>query len=135
MIDERRQGYRKETRSGHLARRAMSARAALEGVWTLGGGEPQALERIELVGEEPALPSVFPIGVAASACIGAAGLAASELCRLRAGAAQPVRVAMRNAAVAYRSEHYLRVDGGKVAGPDRLSLPAAPLGSHPCEWA
>ena len=100
-------------------RRAVSARAALEGVWALGGGDPRALERVELAGEEPALPSVFPIGVAASACIGAAGLAASELWRLRAGAGQPVRVAMRNAAVAYRSEHYLRVDGEKVAGPDR----------------
>ena len=63
---------------------------------------------------------MFPIGVAASACIGAAGLAASELWRLRTGGeAQPVRVAMRNAAVAYRSEHYLRVDGARVAGPDR----------------
>ena len=100
-------------------RRAVSARAALEGVWALGGGDPRALERVELAGEEPALPSVFPIGVAASACIGAAGLAASELWRLRAGAAQPVRLAMRNAAVAYRSEHYLRIDGGRVAGPGR----------------
>ena len=100
-------------------RRAVTAREALEGVWALGGGDPRALERIELAGEEPALPSVFPIGVAASACIGAAGLAASELWRLRAGTAQPVRVEMRNAALAYRSEHYLRVGGAKVAGPDR----------------
>ena len=113
MIDELRQGYKEPVRQ------AGSARAALEGLWSLAGGDPRALGRVELAGAEPALPSVFPIGIAASACIGAAGLAASELWRLRTGAAQPVRVAMRNAAIAYRSEHYLRIDAAKVAGPDR----------------
>ena len=97
----------------------VSARTALERLWSLADCDRQALERIELTGEEPALPSVFPVGTAASACIGAAGLAASELWRLRTGTAQPVRVAVRNAAIAYRSEHYIRVDGAPVAGPDR----------------
>ena len=115
MIDERRQEYK----STGAEQGAVSARAALEGIWALAGGDPAALERMELSGEEPVLPSVFPVGTAASACIGAAGLAASELWRLRTGAAQPVRSAMWNAAVAYRSEHYLRVDGERVAGPDR----------------
>ena len=115
MIDERRQEYKLTGTEPE----AVSARAALEEVWSLARGDPAALERIELTGEEPALPSVFPIGIAASACIGAAGLAASELWRLRAEAAQPVRVEMRDAAIAYRSEHYLRIDGAKVAGPDR----------------
>ena len=115
MIDERRQEYKLAV----AERGTVSARAALEGVWSLAGGDPAALERAELAGAEPVLPSVFPVGTAASACIGAAGLAASELWRVRAGKAQPVRVAMRDAAVAYRSEHYLRIDGEKVAGPDR----------------
>ena len=88
-------------------------------MWSLAGGDAAALERIELTGEEPALPSVFPVGTAASACIGAAGLAASEIWRLRTGVTQPVRLAMRDAAIAYRSEHYLRVGGARVAGPDR----------------
>ena len=96
-----------------------TARGALELLWSLADLDREALERIELSGEEPALPSVFRIGTAASACIGAAGLAASELWRLRTGAAQPVRVAMRHAAVAYRSERYLRVDGAPVEGPHR----------------
>ena len=100
-------------------RRSVSARAALERLWSLADCDPGALERIELTGEEPALPSVFPIGTAANACIGAAGLAASELWRLRTGVAQPVRVAMRSAAVAYRSERYLRIDGAPVEGPHR----------------
>ena len=98
---------------------AATARGALEVLWSLADLDREALDRIELTGEEPALPSVFRIGTAASACIGAAGLAASELWRLRTGAAQPVRVAMRHAAVAYRSERYLRVDGAPVEGPHR----------------
>ena len=100
-------------------RRAVPVRDALEGLWFSSDCDRRALDRIELTGTEPALPSVFPIGTAASACIGAAGLAASELWRLRTGDAQPVRVAMRNAAIAYRSERYLRIDGSPVEGPHR----------------
>lgn len=100
-------------------RPTVSARAALERLWSLADCDSRALERIELTGEEPVLPSVFPIGTAASACVGAAGLAASELWRLRTGTAQPVRVAMRHAAIAYRSERYLRIDGAPVEGPHR----------------
>ena len=96
-----------------------TARSALERLWSLADLDREALERIELTGEEPALPSVFPIGTAASACVGAAGLAASELWRLRTGVAQPVRVAMRHAAIAYRSERYIRIDGVPVEGPHR----------------
>ena len=103
----------------HPDRRTTSALAALEDIWALADCAPAALERIELTGEEPALPSVFPVGTAASACVGVAGLAASELWRLRGGAAQPVRVAMRDAAIAYRSERYLRIDGAPVEGPHR----------------
>ena len=96
-----------------------TARSALERLWSLADLDREALERIEFAGEEPALPSIFPIGTAASACIGAAGLAASELWRLRTGAAQSVRVAMRHAAIAYRSERYLRIDAAPVEGPHR----------------
>ena len=100
-------------------RSAVPAHEALEGLWSLADCDRHVLDRVELTGAEPALPSVFPIGTAASACIGAAGLAASELWRLRTGEAQPVRVAMRHAAIAYRSEHYLRIDGSPVEGPHR----------------
>ena len=100
-------------------RRPASARTELERLWSLADADRQALERVDLTGEEPVLPSVFPIGTAASACIGAAGLAASELWRLRTGTAQSVRVAMRNAGIAYRSERYLRIDEAPVDGPHR----------------
>ena len=108
-----------DPRLTHSDRTTTSARSVLARLWSLAAFDRRALDRIDLTGEEPALPSVFPIGTAASACIGAAGLAASELWRLRTGSAQPVRVAMRHAAIAYRSERYLRIEGAPVEGPHR----------------
>jgi crotonobetainyl-CoA:carnitine CoA-transferase CaiB-like acyl-CoA transferase len=57
------------------------------------------------------LPSSFAVGTAAQATIGAAALAAAELWQLRSGRRQRVSVEMRNAAIEFRSERYLRVDG------------------------
>jgi len=87
------------------------ARAALESLWSLAGGEPAALERVTLSGDDPALPSTFRVGTAAQVSIAAAGLAAAELWRLRTGRAQAVAVELRDAALEFRSERYLRVDG------------------------
>ncbi len=90
-----------------------SASDALREIWSLGGGDPAALERVSLTGAEPALPSSFAVGTAAQASIAAAGLAAAELWRLRTGRAQSVSVDMRAAAIEFRSERYLRVGGGE----------------------
>ena len=69
------------------------------------------------------LPSTFAVGTAAQATIAASALAASELWRLRSGRQQRVSVDMRDAAIEFRSERYMRVDGGppkelwdKIAG-------------------
>src|SRR5262249_7354154 len=62
--------------------------------------------RTEVVGEEPALPSIFPVGT-----VGATLAAAAEFWRLRGGPHSPVKVDMRAAAISFRSERYLRVDG------------------------
>ncbi len=70
---------------------------------------------VELTGAEPALPSSFAVGTAAQASIAAAALAASELWRLRTGRRQSIRVDMRAAAIEFRSDHYVRVDGKPVA--------------------
>lgn len=100
----------------------MTSRAALEEVWSIGGGERAALEYVTLTGREPALPSSFAVGVMAQASIAASALAAAEFWRLRAGCRQAVSVDMRHAAVEFRSEHYMRVPGvdprawDKVAG-------------------
>jgi len=83
----------------------------LRQVWSLGGGDPQALERVSLTGEEPALPSSFRVGTAAQVSIASAGLAAAELWKLRSGRPQRVAVDMRAAALEFRSERYLRIVG------------------------
>jgi crotonobetainyl-CoA:carnitine CoA-transferase CaiB-like acyl-CoA transferase len=85
--------------------------AALAELWGLGGGEPGALDRVVLTGADPVLPSSFRIGAAAQASIAAAGLAAAEFDRQRSGRAQWVSVDMRHAAIEFRSERYLRVNG------------------------
>ncbi len=80
-------------------------------LWRLATGDAAALDCLKLTGNAPVLPSSFRIGAAAQASIAAAGLATAEL-RHHAGARrQLVGVDMRHAAVEFRSEHYLTVDG------------------------
>jgi crotonobetainyl-CoA:carnitine CoA-transferase CaiB-like acyl-CoA transferase len=87
-----------------------SPREALVDVWARVGGDPTGLEQISLAGDDLVLPGIFRVGTAAAATIGAAGLAAAELWRLRTGRRQAVTLDTRAAAVAFRSERYLRVD-------------------------
>ncbi|TMJ89850.1 MAG: CoA transferase [Alphaproteobacteria bacterium] len=87
------------------------ARRALAEIWRAGGQSEAAFEAIDLTGAEPVLPSSFPVGSAAQATIAAAALAAGELWRLRTGRHQRISVDMRSAAIEFRSERYLRVDG------------------------
>ncbi|AJY41632.1 CoA transferase [Burkholderia humptydooensis] len=89
----------------------MTPRHALTHLWHLAGGDPAALERVDLDGGDPCLPSVHRIGTLAAASIAAAGLAAAECDRVRTARAQRVRVSVRHALAAFRSERYLRVDG------------------------
>ena len=83
----------------------------LADLWSRGGGAPDALERARLTGAEPALPSSFRIGAVAQATIAAAGLAATELQRLRRGYTQTLSVDMRHAAAEFRSERHMRLAG------------------------
>jgi crotonobetainyl-CoA:carnitine CoA-transferase CaiB-like acyl-CoA transferase len=85
----------------------------LAGLWRAAGLDETALRQGELPGAEPVLPSSFAVGTAAQATIAASALAAAELWRLRGGRRQRVGVDMRQAAIAFRSEHYLRIDGRK----------------------
>ena len=80
-------------------------------LWSDAGLDDAALEDVAFTGGEPVLRSSFAVGTAAQATIGAAALAAAELWRLRTGRRQRVSVEMRNAAIEFRSERYLRVDG------------------------
>jgi crotonobetainyl-CoA:carnitine CoA-transferase CaiB-like acyl-CoA transferase len=83
----------------------------LADLWRAAGQDDAALGEVEFTGAEPVLPSSFAVGTAAQATIGATALAAGELWRLRSGGRQRVRVDMRAAAIEFRSERYLRVNG------------------------
>ncbi|HEX2888876.1 CoA transferase, partial [Vineibacter terrae] len=105
-----------------------TATEILADLWQVAGGHARALDDVVLTGAEPALASSFRVGAAAQASIAAATLAAAELWRLRTGRRQRVSVDMRHAAVAFRSERYLRVAGrpatelwDKIAGTYRCA--------------
>lgn len=84
----------------------------LKSLWMSLCGNSDALERVDLGGSDPVLPSSFRVGAAAQVSIAAAGLAAAEVHRARTGIAQRVTVDMFHAATEFKSENHLRVDGG-----------------------
>ena len=84
---------------------------SLENLWKATDCPAETLEHIEIDGSDPVLPSPFKVGEAAAATIGATTLAAAELWRLRTGCMQRVHVDTRTAAMAFRSERHLRIDG------------------------
>ncbi len=85
--------------------------AALAAIWREAGLPEAALSAIGFSGRDPVLPSSFAVGTAAAASIGAAALAAAALLQSRGGRATNVSVALRDAALEFRSERYLRIDG------------------------
>lgn len=92
----------------------MSAVETLTALWRDTGGDAGALQAVTLTAPArgaPVLPSSFKVDVAAQASVAAATLAARELGRERGAAAQRVVVDRRHAAIEFRSERYLRVDG------------------------
>ncbi|HEX3790904.1 MAG TPA: CoA transferase [Pseudonocardiaceae bacterium] len=83
-------------------------------------GELAESGAVRVVGDDPQLSGRFRVGALAAACIGATTLAAGELWRARGGQPGPVTVDARHAAVSFRSERYLTVDGqspGEFWGP------------------
>ena len=87
------------------------AKPALAGLLRAAGLGDTALDDVTLTGGEPVLPSSFAVGTAAQATIAASALAAAEIWRQRTGRRQRVSVDMRHAAIEFRSERYLRIDG------------------------
>jgi crotonobetainyl-CoA:carnitine CoA-transferase CaiB-like acyl-CoA transferase len=88
-----------------------SPKEILSDIWTSAGGDPAALDAVELTGDEAQLPSSFRVAAAAQISVAASGLAAAQIWKLRSGQGQDVAVDMRHAVVECRSERYLRVDG------------------------
>ena len=89
-------------------------------LWRFAGGDPAALDCLQLTGSDPVLPSSFRIGAAAQASIAAAALAAAELGHRAGAARQEVGVDMSHAAAEFRSEHYLAIDGKAESFSDPL---------------
>jgi crotonobetainyl-CoA:carnitine CoA-transferase CaiB-like acyl-CoA transferase len=74
---------------------------------------------VQIVGNDPVLPTTFPIGEAGAACIAAAALEAARLCTDRTGRSQDIRVEVDAAAAAMRSSRYIRAadaPGRRTAG-------------------
>ena len=101
----------------------MTPAEALARLWREAGLPEAALGGIAFAGTDPVLPSSFAIGTAAAASIGAEALAAALLLERRGGhapeaAPRPAaRVALRDAAIEFRSERYLRVNGAPPPDP------------------
>jgi crotonobetainyl-CoA:carnitine CoA-transferase CaiB-like acyl-CoA transferase len=93
------------------------ASRALAALWTAAGGEAEALSRARLTGNDPVVPSDFRIGTAASAAIAATALAATEIERVRGARPQAVRVDLRAAVAAFKSERFVLVNGRPPADP------------------
>ena len=89
---------------------------ALNTILSTVGLDPQGAANVEISGEaDPVLPTPFRIGETAAASLAAAGLAVSDLWKLRTGRAQEVGIDIRRATASLRSGHYLKMDGGPVA--------------------
>ncbi|MFT5507580.1 MAG: crotonobetainyl-CoA:carnitine CoA-transferase CaiB-like acyl-CoA transferase [Hyphomicrobiaceae bacterium] len=84
-------------------------------IWQLTSLPAAALDNAQLDITEATLPSSYHVAAAATASIAAAGLAASELWRLRSGGeTQTVSVSSRHAETEFLSEHRLSIDGNNV---------------------
>ena len=99
-----------------------NTRQALADIWRAAGHPEAALDAIELIGAEPMLPSSFAVGTVAQTTVAAAALAAGELWRLRTGRRQRIRVDMRDAAIEFRSDRYVLLDGKPInEGWDKIA--------------
>ncbi|MBX3502365.1 MAG: CoA transferase [Alphaproteobacteria bacterium] len=90
-------------------------------VLKLAGRMPRADDDVRFSGGDPVFPTPFAIGSAGAAALGAIGVAASDLWRLRSGRGQSVAVDLRAAAASLRSNTYVLRDGRKPVSWDPLA--------------
>jgi len=86
------------------------ARHAAAGLYAAIGGDPADVEHLAVTGADPVYRSDFAVGTAAAASVGAATLAVARLAGVRTGHTPQARVDLRHAAIAFRSERYLRIE-------------------------
>lgn len=96
---------------------------ALARIWAGVSGDPAALPAVHVTGADPQLPSTFAVATAATAAVAVTTLSAARLWRERDGTDEDpmVRVDAREAAIAFRSERYLRIGGAPLPALDRLT--------------
>src|SRR5580658_3788527 len=89
---------------------------ALRTILPVAGLDPDRAPTVEFTGgADPILPTSFKIGETAAACLGAIGLAVSDLWELRGGKKQDVAVDARRATASLRSGHYLKMEKAEVS--------------------
>jgi crotonobetainyl-CoA:carnitine CoA-transferase CaiB-like acyl-CoA transferase len=79
--------------------------------------DPTRAAEVSISGSDPVLPTRFLMGASGAAALGAVGLAAADLWRLRGGGDQEITINTGHGAAALRTSKYLRVadtdgDGG-----------------------
>lgn len=106
----------------------MQSHAALQDICAQIDLPLDGLDELTLSGQDPVLPSSFKVGTAAQTAIALSALAANEVWYQRSGQRQAIACDMRHAAVEFRSERYMRIDGGptpelwdKIAGTYQTS--------------
>jgi crotonobetainyl-CoA:carnitine CoA-transferase CaiB-like acyl-CoA transferase len=88
---------------------------ALRTILPVAGLDPERARAVEITGgPDPILPTSFKIGETSAACLGAIGLAVSDLWELRTGRKQEVGVDARRATASLRSGHYLKMEKTEV---------------------
>jgi len=89
---------------------------ALRTILPVVGLDPERARTVEFSGGlDPILPTSFKIGETSAACLGAIGLAVSDLWELRGGKKQGITVDARRATASLRSGHYLTMDQAEVS--------------------
>ncbi len=104
------------------------ATRAVRALWSEAGHDVADLDALSISGPRHFLPSVFDVTGAAAASVAAANLAAARFWAERTGRPLPaVTVDSKHAAVAFRSERYLRVDSERLPTWDPVAgdYPAA----------
>jgi crotonobetainyl-CoA:carnitine CoA-transferase CaiB-like acyl-CoA transferase len=89
---------------------------ALRTILPVAGLDPERARTVEFTGGlDPILPTSFKIGETSAACLGAIGLAVSDLWELRGGKKQGIGVDSRRAVASLRSGHYLKMEQAQVS--------------------
>jgi crotonobetainyl-CoA:carnitine CoA-transferase CaiB-like acyl-CoA transferase len=89
---------------------------ALRTILPVVGLDPERARTVEFSGGlDPILPTSFKIGETSAACLGAIGLAVSDLWELRGGKKQGITVDARRATASLRSGHYLKMEKAEVS--------------------